>query len=130
MSHTYNPKTKVADFVAKHGELGRLVLEVFNTVNPLRCYYGDDCNPDEYLGYAERFITALERESIFLNGSRKAEVLSGFVLELFRRCFGPTQIVEGWVSESAIEMLRSELFRNFELVGLTQVDLLPSGSAG
>ena len=127
MSHTYNPQALVLSFTKEYGELGILVLEIFNTIDPLSCYYGDDCNPDEYLGYAKRFITSLEQDSIWLNNSRRVEVLPAFVLELFRRCFSTSQIAEGWVSEAAITALRDTLLQGLSLCAVT---LLPSGSAG
>lgn len=58
--HTHNPHEEVESFVREHGQLGRTVLDAFNSADPLRCYYGDDCNPDEYLGYARRFIARLQ----------------------------------------------------------------------
>jgi len=54
----YNPKEKVANF-CQH-EYGRAILNGYNTIDPFHCYYGEDVNPDEYLGYAKRFLQQME----------------------------------------------------------------------
>lgn len=68
-----------------------IVLEVWNEVNPLNTYYGDDCNPDEYAGHAERFIKGLRAELITWEVQPKQT--SPFILvELVRRSFHSSQV--------------------------------------
>lgn len=100
---TYDPREKVACFAKEYGEVGLAVLFVWNTANPLRCYYGDDCNPDEYLGYVERFIKGLDRDLIALNRPVKEGVVERLVRECVRRSFYPSQFAEGWVTNDNIE---------------------------
>ena len=52
----YNPFERVAEFETKYGYDGVALLNAINKVDPYRCYYGADCNPDEYLGYAIRYL--------------------------------------------------------------------------
>lgn len=106
MSHTYDPHAKVRLFTEKHGGLGKLVLNVLSTVDPLFCYFGEQCNPDEYVGYAERFITGLRENSGNLNESMREQVLPAFVLEVFRRSFYVSQIAQGFVGNLEIVRLR------------------------
>jgi hypothetical protein len=105
MTAATNPRQKVEGFLTSNGELGSIVLEAFNTVDPLHCYYG--VNADEYLGYAERFIASLRSQSFTLNGSPSAEVWHRFLSELVRRTFGPTQIAESFVRIEAVVAIAS-----------------------
>lgn len=101
----YDPRSSVAAFISKRGEAGHTVLLTWNAVDPLRCYYGEDSNPDEYLGYAERFIAEIERSVIALNNPVKQTAWDTLIRECVRRAFYPTQIAEGWVEIAAIERI-------------------------
>lgn len=83
----YDPHGLVGAFITKHHIMGAIVLSAWNEADPLSCYYGDDCNPDEYLGYAERFIEGLER---ILPEERKR--YPHLIAELVRRSFYPSQV--------------------------------------
>ncbi len=105
----YSPQAAVAEFISRTGQAGELVLSVYTQHDPLHCYFGEDCNPDEYLGYAERFVESMQRESVFLNDSRKDQAWPSLLYELTRRTFGPCQIAEGWVTEEQIKEIALSL---------------------
>lgn len=106
MTAHYNPQAGVDGFLMLHGQLGSIVLEAFSTVDPLSCYFGDHANPDEYLRYAEKFISSLERDSSYFNDSLREKSWPEFIRELVRRTFGPVQLAEGiWIREGAIEQI-------------------------
>jgi len=107
---TYNPNQRVAKFLQDQGVLGSVVLDAFNTIDPLSCYFGSDCNPDEYLGYAKRFIESLKREEMYFNTSRRNRAWPQFIRELVSRSFGAVQLAEGvWIREGAIEEIASRI---------------------
>ena len=96
----YDPDKRVAAFVCKHGIVGHIVLEAWNEVDPLRCLYA----PDEYIGYAERFMEGLH------NAHRMApETLArpDNIGQLVRRSFHAGQLRcdpvlgRAWVSHGA-----------------------------
>lgn len=82
----YNLDARVSEFVEKHGQLGEIALEAWNRTDPFHCLY--DCNSDEYLGYARRFVEAAAR---IVPGEWSNH--SGLVEELVRRSLFPTQVV-------------------------------------
>lgn len=102
---TYDPRVRVEAFRAETGTLGEIVLSTFNAIDPFHCYYGEDCNPDEYLGYAERLIKALQRARVF-----QEELSEELVVELVRRAFYPSQVVNGWVKPDEIGMISWRVF--------------------
>lgn len=83
-------------YLEKYGLLGEKVLLAWNWVNPLHCYYGEYCNPDEYTGYCSRFIEQWNKRFIgFGNNPATLEELEEYV----RRSFYTSQVVgEKWVS--------------------------------
>ncbi len=83
----YDPRGQVEAFIAKYHAMGAIVLHAWNTADPLSCYFGDDCNPDEYIRYAERFIEGLERT---LPDERKR--YPHLIAELVRRSFHASQV--------------------------------------
>ena len=93
--HTYDPRKRVAGFVSEHGDLAEIVLDAFNTVDPLHCYYGEDINPDEYLGYAMRFIATFKADS---SESKVRELFTDIV----RTSFHAEQVSRGFVTEEDI----------------------------
>jgi len=75
-------------------------LRAFNTIDPLSCFFA----PDEYLGYAKRFIEGLKNNEIYFNPGLRNESWPRFIAELVRRSFYAVQLAEGiWVREGAIE---------------------------
>lgn len=53
---SYHPHARVRCFVAKYGYHGKMVLDAFNEADPYHCFYGDDVNPDEYIGTATKYL--------------------------------------------------------------------------
>ena len=102
---TCNPNTRVRFFLDQYGESGKVVLSAYDTIDPLRCGY----MPDEYLGYAERYMVsfqyALALHPEVWNSVELAE-------ELVRRTFYPAQIVQGFVTLEAIKALAVEIQTN------------------
>jgi|SRR3989344_2969776 len=87
---------RVDRLVEEHGVLGSAVLEAFNEVDPLHCFFGE--NVDEYAGYVERFFKKL--------GGRDFKTLTGSeVEELVKGSFHDEQIAKGFVDKDAIEAL-------------------------
>ncbi len=79
-----------------YGELGPLILNVFNEVDPLHAFFGE--NVDEYAGYVERFFRQL--------GDRNFKTLTDEEIEkIVRGSFHESQIDKGFVDEDAIEAL-------------------------
>ncbi len=111
MQSTSDLEKKVEAFKQKHGVFGTLVLECFNVVDPLRC----GTMPDEYFGYAERFVKALPAAQVTSN---QPEALALF-MEVVRRCFYPTQLAEGFVSPDAIRVIASGIQVGMRGAGLT-----------
>ncbi|MCL5411206.1 MAG: hypothetical protein M1150_00440 [Patescibacteria group bacterium] len=95
------PAGRVVDYLKGKFKEHYPVLEAYNQVDPLRCYFGEDCNPDEYQGYAERTITALEKAAVAANHGLNYKM----VREAVRRAFSVAQIGEGFVSEESREQL-------------------------
>lgn len=52
---------KLNRFLSGFPKDGQKILTAFNSADPLHVYYGDDVNPDEYVGYATRFLSAFEK---------------------------------------------------------------------
>lgn len=82
-----NLPQKMADFHNSHQDATK-VLNAYNTVDPFHCYFGEDCNPDEYLGYAERFLRG--------EGSTFRRVVKSFY---------DSQIKDGWVNAEVCEQI-------------------------
>jgi hypothetical protein len=87
----YDPEQLVADFVTECGELGKLVLEAFDTTDPLGRHAeteaeGWQCYPDSYLTEARSFIEELKpyRDHVRHGEYREAEAL---IAELAWRSF-------------------------------------------
>lgn len=53
---------KMAKFYNSHID-AKDVLDSYNEVDPFHCYYGEDCNPDEYLSYAVRYMKNKEAQN-------------------------------------------------------------------
>src|SRR3989344_375309 len=92
----YSPQEAVKRRIGEYGELGASILDVFNEVDPLHCFFGQ--NVDEYSGYVERFFKKL--------GGRDFKTLTGSeVEELVKGSFHDEQIAKGFVDKDAIEAL-------------------------
>lgn len=92
----YSSEDSVTKAIEKHGILLGKVLEIFNEVDPLHVFYGN--NPDEYLHYVERLIGKLSGRNLKeLDYKERAEIV--------RACFGKSQIEEGFVSEKDLDAL-------------------------
>ncbi|PJE50947.1 MAG: hypothetical protein COV29_01565 [Candidatus Yanofskybacteria bacterium CG10_big_fil_rev_8_21_14_0_10_36_16] len=117
----YNPKARVSGFIQKFGQLGEVALGAWNAVDPLRCCH---C-PDEYLGYARRFVEGVVRviPSEWPNHPDLVE-------ELVRRSFYPTQVVNHtglghpWVTAEDIKSIAQHIAGRVEQLGGME-DLLP-----
>jgi hypothetical protein len=53
---SYDSHANYNAFIAKYSERGLRVLNIWNTVDPLHCYYGDEVNPDEYVRPVTRYL--------------------------------------------------------------------------
>jgi hypothetical protein len=78
-----NAEATVSAFLEEQGQLGVVVLGAWNAVDPLHCF----SMPDEYLGYAERFIE-LTTGTIPERWSDYPDLME----ELVRRSFHPMQV--------------------------------------
>mgnify|MGYP003963549347 CR=1 FL=1 len=74
-------------FIQKWGLIGEIVLGAWDAVDPLRCLYA----ADEYLGYAKRFLEAATQAAVSI--ADEWTDFPGFVEELVRRAFSPSQVV-------------------------------------
>lgn len=92
----YGPQMNVNNFFAKHGAVGKEILEAYDDADPLRCCL----IPDEYLSYAERCIEVLAREVSMGNLKHLSDVL--LVEEAVRRSFYVSQIASGQVTPEKI----------------------------
>lgn len=98
------PQRAVDFFIQREGEVGQLVLDIFNQENPLGCY--DETIPDEYLGYIERIIKGLKS---FLD---QPQTLSfDIVYSCVRNSFYPEQIEKGFVTEDKIKSIAENIFQ-------------------
>lgn len=79
----YDPEAAVSGFIQEHGQIGAIALEAWNAVDPLHCLYA----PDEYLGYAKRFVEGAARVI-----PSEWSLHPDLVEELVRRSFSPTQV--------------------------------------
>jgi hypothetical protein len=89
----YDPEQYVADFIAEHGELGNVVLDAFDTTDPLGRHAEDEAEgfaqyPDNYLGEARKFIGELRLASRHVRTSAPGEA-EALIAELARRSFDP-----------------------------------------
>jgi len=106
------------------------ILEVarqaWNEVNPFHCNSGEDCNPDEYIGYARRFVEGLRGAYPAL--SEEPSKNSPFLIEeLVRRSFYAGQtcyhpgIERCWATRrdraKIASLLRERLRTELELLG-------------
>lgn len=80
---------KVAEFCGSAPN-ARKVLDAYNTVDPFQCYFGEDCNPDEYLGYAKRYLDSDTTATPF---------------ERVKSTFYDSQTEEGWVTDDQIAQI-------------------------
>lgn len=56
---SYSAEKRVKEYLDKYKEyreLAKTILQAYNAADPIGAYFGDNCNPDEYLGYATRFM--------------------------------------------------------------------------
>jgi hypothetical protein len=65
---TLSALERVEHFIEKHGDLANVAMCAFSDTDPFHCFYGEDLNPDEYLGYAERFVKEVEGSTTTANG--------------------------------------------------------------
>jgi len=104
----------VSEFLRAFGELGRLALEAWDTVDPLHCAM----MPDEYLVYARKFI---EQSAQFI--LQEWENHPGLGEEIVRRCFAPTQVCyhigldESFVSDRDIKAIAEQISRGVAELG-------------
>jgi len=102
-----DPQQQVEHSIEEHGWVVEAALAAFTSRDPLHCYYGEDCNPDEYLGYAERFVKMLRQMDVSVDVMRTIDGRSltslDVIREIVRRTFSPSQLVLGWIKEADIE---------------------------
>ena len=96
----YDPETRVHDFFQEYPESGERVLKSFTEVDPFQVFFGN--NPDEYLGYAKRFMNALEGKDL---GALSEQEVVG----LIRNAFHVSQIEQGLVQEKNIEDIAKKI---------------------
>ena len=116
----YNPDARVSEFIEKHGQLGQIALEAWNGVDPLHCL----TVPDEYLGYARRFVEGMARV-IPSEWSDHPDLVE----ELVRRSFHPTQVCKhksghSWVTTEDIKTISRFIIERVEQAGGLE-ELLP-----
>jgi len=58
------PRQLVQDFKERYGDLGGVVLQAYNTVDPLGIYNAE-AYPDAHLFYAEEFMSAWESPAVY-----------------------------------------------------------------
>ena len=109
-----DPREQVERSIKEHGWVLEAARVAFNSQDPLHCYYGEDCNPDEYLGYAEEFVKMFELTDVYVDTmetvrDRHPITSLDFVREIVRRTFGPCQFIRGWVSSEDIENIAQTL---------------------
>ncbi len=92
----YSPEQSIAKAIEKYGIFLEKVLGVFNEVDPLHVFYGN--NPDEYLRYVERFITQLADRNLKELGEEE-------IADIVRACFGKSQIEGGFISKEDLDNL-------------------------
>lgn len=88
---------KMLEFYASHHD-AKKVLDAYNTVDPFQCYYGDDCNPDEYMGYAIRCLNSTQPTT----------------LDRVRMSFYPSQWIEGWICDKWCEEIATLIGKNWQ----------------
>lgn len=76
-------------YIEKHGGIGRAVLKSWNDVDPFKCYYGEETNPDEYLRYAKRFMKQFNSHIKAYTDFNKKDIV-----EMVRRSFYIRQITD------------------------------------
>lgn len=108
-STMFVPNERVEAFVKDEGLFGAIVLEAFDEADPLRC----GIVPDEYLGYAKRFVEALPKAQLTSN---KPEALELFT-EVVRRSFSANQIAENWVSLESVEAIAKTIYEEMQRHG-------------
>lgn len=94
----YDPRAKVVTLERDFGENALHVLEAFNLIDPFHCYYGDDVNPDEYAGYARRFMYHISHEEPLVAAVRKS--------------FWDSQLKDKWVTDEQIEQITNLISEN------------------
>jgi len=77
----------VSCFIQEWGTIGEVVLAAWNEVDPFHCLFASD----EYLGYAKRFLEAATQAAVSI--ADEWTDFPGFVEELVRRAFSPSQVV-------------------------------------
>ena len=98
----YDPEKRVAGLVERLGQLSGQITDVFNKVDPLYCFYGD--NVDEYVGYVERFFSQL--------GSRDfSQLTDEGITAMVRGSFHESQIVKGFLDEKDLELLVQKIIQ-------------------
>ncbi len=98
------PQRAVDSFIQEEGEIGRLVLNIFNQENPLNCY--DETIPDEYLGYVKRIIKKLKP---FL--TRPQTLSFDIVYSCVRDGFHSEQVEKEFVTEDKIKYIAENIFQ-------------------
>ena len=108
-----DPHQQVEHSIEEHGWIVGAALAAFTSRDPLHCYYGEDCNSDEYLGYAERFVEMFREDDVFVdvmltNENRQLTSLD-YIREIVRRTFHLDQVVKGRVTSEDIENIARTL---------------------
>ncbi len=110
----YSPWTKVYKLIEDYGQQARIVLDAYNSVDPLQIYFGEDCNPDEYTEYARRFLALKAEEEIF---ALIQPITQAVVEELVRRSFHPAEIAESkWVTLEQVHKITLALWNSMALL--------------
>ena len=101
-------------FIQKYGQIGQIALEAWNAVDPLHCFHA----PDEYLGYARRFIEGATSVSPVTS-----EWSTSLVEELVRRSFRPSQVCihsglnAPWATMESIKAISQLIIERVEQLG-------------
>lgn len=94
----YDPQERVEAFNAQKGEIAEKIRQAFNRIDPLKCFYGDDVNPDEYLGYVSRFLNKFGQKDF---NSLSEEEIADFI----RVSFHPGQIGKFAQEEDIVRLI-------------------------
>jgi hypothetical protein len=122
-SSDYDANECVEKSIHEYGVGLRIALNAWDEVDPLHCAY----TPDEYLGYAERFVKSIN--ATLVNEEDEVMRLS-LVAEHVRRSFHASQtcynpkLKRPWVSSTDIVRIAREILEAVRKDGLKLEDLM------
>lgn len=108
---SYNSNAKVLATIDRFGVAGGVLVEIFNDVDPLLCFY--DYNVDEYCDYINRTLEALEYE----RGTGLARTTKDLLAEIVRRSFYPSQVAHFLVTPEKLDELVDRIWEVRDKLG-------------